>query len=75
MHLQSRIQEDASDVKFVYDLTRGWRIRIALNEPKSLAPKSKLSDGAIPITNTVVSFKIPSQVTFVTVILDASVSG
>ena len=55
MQLQSRIQEDANDVKFVYDVTMGWRIRITLNEPKSLAPKSKLNDGAIPITNTVVS--------------------
>ena len=67
MYLQSKIQEDASDVKFIYDLTRGWRIRIALNEPKSLAPKSKLSDGAIPITNTVVSLKISSLATVITV--------
>lgn len=55
MQHQARIEEDASDVQFIYKLTRGWRTRIALNEPKSLAPRSKFKEGSMPNTNTVVS--------------------
>ena len=55
MQLQSKIVENADDVRYIYTITKEWRTKIALAGPKSLVPKSNLLDGSMPTTNTVVS--------------------
>lgn len=55
MKLQPRIEENADDVAFIYTVTRGWRTREKLTEPKSLTPRELMVENTLPITVGMVS--------------------
>ena len=55
MKLQPTVNENPDDVRFLSNTIKGWKTRMALTKPKTLAPMHTLTPGAIPNTPTVVS--------------------
>ena len=62
MKLQPCITEDPEHVRQIYTITKGWRARIQLNKPKSVIPIHRLEDGGFPVTITVVSTTLITDV-------------